>query len=77
MIETLAAVLERFLAGQDFSTEKARRLEGEIDDFRTDPLVEDLVDVLASYQPGGGDLLYSRDKLEAEVRWVLSQLRDG
>jgi hypothetical protein len=69
----LALLLDRFVTGEDVSLAAANRLEVLLSDaFPDDDLVQDRVDDLAQYRPGGGDFLFD----EKEMRSRLSRLRD-
>jgi hypothetical protein len=52
-------LLRRFVQGPDRSLGAARELEGALaTQFPEDERLEDLLLALASYRPGGGELLY-------------------
>ena len=70
--EQLGALLEIFVSGEQKSVEHARRMEGLIATaFPADHALQDLADMLAQYQPGGGDYLFSwEEMLPVATRWL-------
>ena len=67
--------LERIVKDRDFSISAAEALEGKIiESYPNDNRFEDLLDVIASYRPGGGKLLFDEKKLEQECLTVLRWL---
>ena len=74
-MDALKQALERILKGRDFSLAAAAALESEI--ARSSPedeRFEELQHILASYRPGGGELLFDEAKLEGECLRVMKQL---
>jgi hypothetical protein len=67
--------LKKIAAGGDSSVETARSLESailsEFTDADEDPRFDELLHVLASYEPVGGDYLYNGRSLADECRQVL------
>ncbi len=73
----LISPIKAFLDRGDYSLDAARRLEEELDralEFALNDVGEELWDVLASYRPGGGDLLYDQRYLERALRTALRGL---
>jgi hypothetical protein len=57
-------MLRRFIAGEDISIDLAGRMGVALDSlFPEDDRFEDLILALASYQPGGGEYLYSYESI--------------
>ncbi|MCC6148903.1 MAG: hypothetical protein IT461_01515 [Planctomycetes bacterium] len=55
----LAALMEAFISGTDRSKHIAQQIEGLLDELdASDDSVSELQDALASYQPGGGPLMF-------------------
>ena len=74
-MNTVKSALERIVKDRDFSRSAAESLESEI--LKTcpdDQRFEDLLDVLASYQPGGGKLLFDEKQLGDECNRALRLL---
>ena len=73
-------VLEEIALGGDLSVETTRRLEStilfEFPDADDDERFKQLLHILASYRPGGGDYLYDGTSLAEEARRVRSLLTD-
>jgi hypothetical protein len=73
-------LLEQVVLGGQTGVETTRQLESEIleqfPDADDDERFEQLLHVLASYNPGGGEFMYDRFDLIEEARRVLSLLRD-
>jgi hypothetical protein len=62
-------LVRAFMKAGDFSKAEAKTLEGQLGLLASsDPDLQGLLDILASYQPGGGDLLYDRPHLEKALR---------
>ena len=75
MKASLVRLIERFIRGEDVSIRAANAIEVELADaLPADDRAQELVDMLASYRPGGGDLLYDetqvRSKLVAFLRVI-------
>jgi hypothetical protein len=72
----LVARIERFIDGTDVSVESARAIEVGLDDaFPDNDWISERVLMLASYRPGGGELLYDAAHVRAELVKVLERLR--
>jgi hypothetical protein len=68
-------LLKRFVLGPDRGIEAARAIEGAIAlQFPDDERFEDLLDALASYQPGGGEYLYDVNAILPLCRAALESL---
>lgn len=68
-------MLEKFVSGRDRSMALARRLEVALDRaFPEDERFEDLVLALASYRPGGGELLYSEETIHPLCKAALAEI---
>ena len=75
-MEALKQALNRIVTDRDFSLAAAEALESVIArHFRDDERLEELQDVLASYRPGGGELLFDETRLESECMRVLTRLK--
>lgn len=74
-------LLEQIVQGNQPGVETARRLESAIleqfPDADDDERFEQLLHVLASYSPGGGEFLYDGPALIEEARRVLSLLKES
>jgi len=71
--------LRAFVDGPDRSIHAAQYLESALnrafpDDDAANEDVQDLVLALASYQPGGGEYLYSQESILPLAKFVLSLL---
>lgn len=67
--------IELFISGEDISLTVANLIEVGIDDmFPDDCYMQDAVDMLASYRPGGGDYLYDECSVSAKLRKVKLKL---
>ena len=69
-------ILTAFLCKGDFSLDAAGKLESKISQFHDNATIEDLLDILASYRPGGGEFLFGRERLEEEVRTAVGRLSE-
>jgi hypothetical protein len=73
--ESAKIALKRFIDGEDRSIAAAGYLEVWLDDaFPDDPRFEDLVLALASYQPGGGALLFDGTAISRMCEHALVEL---
>lgn len=76
---TVVELLEEIVLGSHESAETARKLESAIlerfPDADEDVRFEQLLHILASYEPGGGEFMYDRSMLVDEARRVLSLLK--
>jgi hypothetical protein len=74
-IAELSAMLRQFISGDDRSLHAAGRIEGAlVEAFPNDERFEDLLDALASYQPGGGPLLYGEEAIVVKCRAALMRI---
>ena len=72
----LVGRIERFIDGTDVSVEAAHAIEVGLDDaFPDNDWISERVLMLASYRPGGGDLLHDEAHVRAELVKVLERLR--
>jgi hypothetical protein len=72
----LIARIERFVEGSDTSLESARLIEAGLDDaFPDKDWISDVVLMLASYRPGGGESLHDEAHVRAQLIDVLARLR--
>ena len=68
----LKKALERIVRDKDFSLAAAEALESLISQsFPEDERFEELLHILASYRPGGGEFLYSEQDLDRECSQLL------
>lgn len=68
-------MLRSFVEGGDRSVSAARQLEGALAErFPDDERFEELLDALASYQPGGGELMYDEKRILPLCRAALESL---
>lgn len=72
---SLLRLIEGFIYGEDISIKAANAIELALHDmFPADDRAQELVEMLASYRPGGGEFLYDemqvRSKLEAFLRVI-------
>ncbi len=76
---SIAAHLDRFLSGEDSGILAANRLESLLDaEFPNDALVQEVIDALAQYRPGGGDLLFDIEDIRHRIVAVRTHiLRDS
>ncbi len=55
--------------------DSAQRLEVALDDaYPDDPLVQELVEVLALYRPGGGELLFDEQQIDPHLERLRAHL---
>ena len=74
-VDEVRQMLRRFIAGEDIGTDLAGRMEVALDSlFPEDDRFEDLVLALASYQPGGGEFLYSYESILPLCKAALKEL---
>jgi len=73
-------ILEGIVRAASLEQAVARELESSILDAYPsaddDDRFEDLLHMLASYEPGGGDYLYDEQQLQEECKLVLLALRE-
>jgi hypothetical protein len=67
-------MIDRFVLGLDQSTNFAKDLEQILGDaYPDEEVVQDLVDALAQYSPGGGDHLYNENDIVKLCQRVLKK----
>jgi hypothetical protein len=75
----IVRILEEIAQGASLEQAIARDLEEAIlaayPDADDDDLFENVLHMLASYEPGGGDYLYNEDQIREECKRVLMRLR--
>lgn len=75
-VSELCMLLEKFINGENQSINFAAEIETAFaETFPEDERFDDLMDILASYHPGGGELLYDENQLKKECEWVLNLLK--
>lgn len=71
----LIEALEVFVSGKDRSCEHANLIVGIIvENFYEDERLEDLMELLATYRPEGGEYLYSEQQAFKKCEKVLQKL---
>ena len=71
----LRQLIERFCSGADISVKAANAIEVAIDEaFPDDEQAQDVVLCLASYRPGGGELLYDELVVGRQLALLLPRL---
>ena len=74
-VEEIREMLRRFIAREDITIDFAGAIGAALDsEFPEDERFEDLVLALASYQPGGGEFLYSYESILPLCTGALNQL---
>ena len=72
------SLLEEIVSGKDRGETIARSLVTAIlvqfPDADDDKRFEDLMHILASFKPGGGEFLYGEEQLAKECAWTLGEL---
>jgi hypothetical protein len=70
-MESVKKTIEKILKEKDFSVSAARALESAIAlSAPEDERFEELLHILASYRPGGGEFLFGEKDLERECERV-------
>ena len=68
-------MLDRFIRGEDRSSRFAAEIETMfVEVFPNDERFTDVLLALASYEPGGGELLYDEKRILPTLQWARSQL---
>jgi len=76
--EALRLLVERFCSGDDVSISSANAIEVALDDaFPNDDVVQDVVLMLASYRPGGGEFLYDEAQVKKRLVSILGRLTES
>ncbi len=71
----IITLIDTFISGQDVSVGQANSIEVAIDDeFPDDDYMQDVVEMLASYRPGGGDYLYDEEFVTNKLQKVRERL---
>lgn len=71
----LIARIQAFVDGEDISLAAANDIEVALDDaYPDDERIQDVVLMLASYRPGGGDCLHAEPEMRAVLAKLLSRL---
>ena len=71
----LIELIDTFTTLQDISVAHANEIELAIDDeFPDDEYMQDVVEMLASYRPGGGDYLYDEQTVINKLLNVKAKL---
>ncbi len=74
----LIELIDKFVSREDVSLEAANYIECAIDQsFPDDDYVQDIVGVLASYVPGGGEYLYNEEQVIGELIKLKCRLENG
>jgi hypothetical protein len=72
----LIVLIDKFVNGEDVSVNSAKAIEAALDDaFADDEKMQDIVQMLASYRPGGGSYLFDENQVSRELCKVLSYLK--
>jgi len=75
-MSNIEAAFARFIA--DHTLEAAQHLEVLLDDaFPDDPLVQECVEILACYRPGGGEFLFDEKQIEPHLQRLRAHLGVG
>ena len=62
-------LITQFISKKDISIGLANRIEAALDEeFPDDEYMQDVIDMLASYRPGGGDYLYDEDAMIKKLK---------
>ena len=68
-------LIEKFISGEDISISSANKIESALDDaFGEDDEVQDVVLMLASYRPEGGDYLYNSEDVKILLKKIIPKL---
>jgi len=64
-------LIDKFIIGVDRSIRLAGELEVALDvTFPNDDYIQDVIEILASYRPGGGDYLYDEEQVIQKLKQV-------
>jgi hypothetical protein len=75
--KAIVELIGRFVSKKDISISLANEIEVAIDDeFPKDEYMQDTVEMLASYRPGGGDYLYDEEALISRLIKVKERLQE-
>jgi len=74
--EALIMQINKFISGEDISITAANVIEVWIDDaYPDDEMMQDVVLLLASYRPGGGEYLYNEKTIKNKLEKVLANIQ--
>ncbi|MBY0567560.1 MAG: hypothetical protein K2P70_09620 [Hyphomonadaceae bacterium] len=69
-------MIARFVSGEDTSIELANEIEAAIDDaFEHDDFMQETVEMLAMYRPGGGEFLFDVPEMRQRLIETEARLR--
>jgi hypothetical protein len=75
VLEQLHLLLDKFIKGENQSLNFAEEIEGTIaENYPDDERFNELLDVLASYRPGGGEFLFDESRVVQECKNVVKLL---
>ena len=67
--------MEKLINGSDISIKNANWIEAYLDDtYPDDDVIQEFVTSLALYTPGGGELLYGKDQIAKEAKYILNYI---
>ena len=73
--DRIIELINYFVSGQDISIARANEIEVAIDDeYPDDDFMQNVVEMLASYRPGGGDFLYDEEVMKNKLLKVKDRL---
>ncbi|WP_143271679.1 hypothetical protein [Bradyrhizobium mercantei] len=76
MIVEIERLVQRFVTGADTSIGTANEIEVALDDrFPDDDYVQETVEMLAMYRPGGGELLFDTATIRERLIETMKRLR--
>lgn len=76
--EAIIELIDRFVSKTDVSVSLAKEIEAVIDDqFPDDEYMQDTVEMLASYRPGGDEFLCDEGTLIDRLNIVKNRLQSG
>jgi hypothetical protein len=71
-------MIERFVSGIDCSLDAANKIEVALDDsFPDDDYVQQTIEMLAMYRPGGGDFLFDTTTMTQRLIDTIKYLRSA
>ena len=69
-------LIEKFLRREDISIEIAKKMEVQLEiEYPDDESAQDLVLMLASYRPGGGECLYDENDVARKLALFCARLK--
>ena len=73
--EKLLSLTHQFIEKTDFSLNAAKQIESLLLDYNSEGgIAEDLIDMLASYSPGGGEYLFDEDQIIPKLSVLREEL---